>query len=32
MLACLAAYNFIDHKPAINQPKRNTFLNLIQTL
>ena len=26
MLACLAAYNFIDHKPAINPSKRNTIL------
>jgi len=32
MLACLAAYNFIDQKPAINQSKRNTFLNLIPVL
>jgi len=32
MLACLAAYNFINQKPAINQSKRNTFLNLIPVL
>jgi hypothetical protein len=29
MLACLAAYNFIDQKPSINHSKRNTMLNLI---
>ena len=28
MLACLAAYNFIDHKPSIYHAKRNAMLNL----
>ena len=32
MIACLAAYHFIDHKPTLNQSKRNTLLNLMPVL
>jgi hypothetical protein len=32
MLACLAAYNFLDRKPSIKQTKRNIMLNLIPLL
>jgi hypothetical protein len=30
MLACLAAYNFIDQKPSICRSKRNNMINLFQ--
>ena len=29
MLACVAAYNFIDQKPSIYHTRRNTFLDMI---
>lgn len=32
MLACLAAYNFLDQKPSIKQTKRSVMLNLISLL
>lgn len=28
LLACLAAYNFMDHKPSIKYPKRNLMIDL----